>query len=147
MLLTNIDVNKACTTERGNRYLPVVSKDLCPYYHNYNATNESGSFRPKSRSPLSRFALIPVRPGSFRPGSFRPNSHSLLGCFAQIIKICSDYILCPNMHINQPHKGTDCLVTLATMLIDHAASLSIMLPAGTTRRYDKDEKIDKNNCD
>ena len=39
MLLTNIDVNKACTTERGNRYLPVVSKDLCPYYHNYNATN------------------------------------------------------------------------------------------------------------
>ena len=39
VLLTNIDVNKACTTERGNRYLPVVSKDLCPYYHNYNATN------------------------------------------------------------------------------------------------------------
>ena len=39
MLLTNIDVNNACTTERGNRYLPVVSKDLCPYYHNYNATN------------------------------------------------------------------------------------------------------------
>ena len=39
MLLTNISVNKACTTERGNRYLPVVSWELCPYYHNYNATN------------------------------------------------------------------------------------------------------------
>ena len=82
--------------------------------------HESGSFRPKSRSPLTFFALIPVRPGSFRPGSFRPNSHSLLVCFAQIIKIFSDYIVCPNMQINQPHKGTDCLVTVATMLIDHA---------------------------
>ena len=44
MLLTNIDVNKACTTERGNRYLPVVSYSTCANlqqvsYHNYNATN------------------------------------------------------------------------------------------------------------
>ena len=90
---------------------------------------------------MSRFALIPVRPGSFRPGSFRPNYHSLLSCFAQIIKVCSDYIFCPNMQINQPHRETDYLVTLATMFRDHAASLRIMLPADTTRRYDKNEIV------
>ena len=49
------------------------------------------------------------------------------------------------MQINQPHRETDCLVTLATMLRDHAASLRIMLPADTTQRYDKNEMIDKNN--
>ena len=46
-------------------------------------TPESGSFRPLSRSPLSRFAHFPFRsesfrprvvspPGRFAPGSFRP---------------------------------------------------------------------------
>ena len=38
---------------------------------------ESGSFRPLSRSPLSRFAHFP-----FRPESFRPLSRSPLGRFA-----------------------------------------------------------------
>ena len=43
---------------------------------------ESGSFRPLSRSPLSRFAHFPFRPESFRPGSFRPLSRSPLSRFA-----------------------------------------------------------------
>ena len=43
---------------------------------------ESGSFRPLSRSPLSRFAHFPFRPESFRPGLFRPLSRSPLSRFA-----------------------------------------------------------------
>ena len=56
---------------------------------------ESGSFRPLSRSPLSRFAHFPVRPESFRPRvvsptfpfapeSFRPFSRSPPSRFAPL---------------------------------------------------------------
>ena len=42
----------------------------------------SGSFRPLSRSPLSRFAHFPVHPESFRPQVVRPLSRSPLSRFA-----------------------------------------------------------------
>ena len=38
---------------------------MCPW-------NESGSFRPLSRSPLSRFAHFPFRAESFRPRIVSP---------------------------------------------------------------------------
>ena len=44
--------------------------------------DESGSFRPLSRSPLSRFAHFHVRPESFRPRVVSPTFRSPLSRFA-----------------------------------------------------------------
>ena len=65
---------------------------------------ESGSFRPLSRSPLSRFAHFPFRPESFRPRvvsptfpfapeSFRPLPRSPLSRFAPLWNFISNIII------------------------------------------------------
>ena len=65
---------------------------------------ESGSFRPLSRSPLSRFAHFPFRPESFRPRvvsptfpfapeSFRPLPRSPLSRFAPLWNFISRIII------------------------------------------------------
>ena len=66
--------------------------------------SESGSFRPLSRSPLSRFAHFPFRPESIRPRvvsttfsfapeSFRPLPRSPLSRFAPLWNFISSIII------------------------------------------------------
>ena len=54
------------TGDRGSR------QDQCILFE--SRLMESGSFRPRSSSPLRRFAPAAFRPRSFRPWSFRPPS-------------------------------------------------------------------------
>ena len=88
--MSQIQIKKVlapCWVEGGKIKLTNVSKPTC--------INESGSFRPLSRSPLSRFAHFPFRPESFRPRvvsptfpfapeSFRPLSRSPPSRFAPL---------------------------------------------------------------
>ena len=75
----------------------LIYKKKCPQ-------KESGSFRPLSRSPLSRFAHFPFRPESFRPRvvsptlpfapeSFRPLPRSPLSRFAPLWNFISSIII------------------------------------------------------